>query len=112
MPTKRSLTGNGASGGMQHDEEKIFYDCFMCERRFQFGRYVYDGQYVSAWGVNICNRCRHNNCSGIDPAEHPRTVQLLKYRSAPIKLNANGRLEIPRGGPPQTISGGKTPEGL
>jgi len=100
----------GASRPMKHDDDKIFYDCFMCERRFQFGRYIYDGQYVPAWGVNICHRCRQNNWNGIDPDEHPRTVQLLKYRSVPIKLNAKGRLEIPRGVPPQRISGEKTPE--
>ena len=96
---------------MKHDEEKIFYECFMCERRFQFGRYIYDGHYIPDWDVNICNRCRQNNWTGIDPAEHPRTVQLLKYRSVPIKLNARGRLEIPRGVPPKRNSGEKTLEG-
>jgi hypothetical protein len=101
----------GASPPMKHDEEKIFYECFMCERRFQFGRYIYDGHYIPAWDVNICNRCRQNNWTGIDPAEHPRTVELLKYRSVLIKLNAKGRLEIPRGIPPKRNSGERTAEG-
>jgi hypothetical protein len=74
------------------------------------GRYVYEGQYIPAWGVNICNKCRQDNWNGIDPAEHERTVQLLKYRSVPIKLNAKGRLEIPRGGPPPPISKEGPPE--
>jgi len=62
------------------------------------------------WGVNNCNKCRQDNWNGIDPAEHERTVQLLKYRSVPIKLNAKGRLEIPRGGPPPPISKEGPPE--
>ena len=105
-----SCLASGKSLPMKHDEEQIFYVCFMCERRFQFGRYVYEGQYIPAWGVNICNKCRQDNWNGIDPAEHERTVQLLKYRSVPIKLNAKGRLEIPRGGPPPPISKEGPPE--
>jgi hypothetical protein len=97
---------------MQSEQDGIFYDCFICERRFQFGRYIYDGQYIPAWRVNVCHRCRQTNWNGIDPAEHPETVQLLKYRSVSIKLNAKGRLEIPPGVPPQKTSSKNVPQEL
>jgi hypothetical protein len=94
---------------MQSEQDEILYDCFICERRFQFGRYVYDGQYIPVWRANVCHKCRQKNWNGIDPAEHPEIVQLLKYRSVSIKLNSNGRIEIPPGGPPQKTPSKKVP---
>ena len=85
---------------MVNEKPNLFYECFLCERQFQFGRYVYDGQNISSWGINICNTCRFTNYNGIDPAEYPRLLQLLNKEQVRLKLNRHFLIDIPKGGAP------------
>ena len=97
-PLCHEVAALGLIMGNQH--ANFFYECFLCERQFQFGRYVYDGQNISSWGINICNTCRFTNYNGIDPAEHPRLLQLLNKAQVRLKLNRHGLIDIPKGGTP------------
>ena len=85
---------------MVNEKPNLFYECFLCKRQFQFGRYVYDGQYIPTWRINICNNCRLTNFNGIDPVQHPRLLQLLEKERVPFKLNRNCLIDIPKGGVP------------
>ncbi len=38
---------------MVNEKPNVFYDCFLCERKFQFGQYVYDGQYIPTWHQHL-----------------------------------------------------------
>jgi hypothetical protein len=78
------------------DGDKIFYDCFLCQRPFQFGPHVYNGRHIAAWDVQICESCLRGNWDGIVPAQHPRLIQHLKDKGIPITLSASGWLDIPR----------------
>ena len=88
---------------MVTEKPNLFYECFLCGRQFQFGRYVYEGNYIPTWRVNICNTCRTNNVTGIDPAQHPDLVQLLKKERVRLRLNPNGLIDIPKGGAPPKL---------
>ena len=89
---------------MSGENNKILYECFICERRFQFGRYVYEGNFVAEWGLNVCHACRANSWNGIDLNKYPHVEHILKFRSVPFKLNARGLLAIPAGkAPPGAI---------
>jgi hypothetical protein len=82
----------------------LFYECFLCKRSFQFGRYIYEGNYIAEWGLNVCHKCRADSWNGIDPATYPHAESVLKYRSVPFRLNSKGRIEIPKGCPPQPLA--------
>jgi hypothetical protein len=88
-----------------NDNKPRLYECFLCGRQFQFGQYVYDGQYIPDWRVNICNTCRFSNLNGIDPTEHYRFLQLLSKEQVPLILNRKGLIDIPRGGAPPKEEG-------
>jgi len=75
--------------------EKIFYDCFICRRPFQFGPHIYNGRHISAWSVEICDRCLGANWDGFVLEAHPRLQTHLIEKGVPIKLNAKGWLDIP-----------------
>jgi hypothetical protein len=81
----------------------LFYECFLCKRPFQFGRYVYEGNYIAEWGLNVCHKCRADSWNGIDPAKYPHAESVLKYRSVPFRLNSKGRIDIPTGCSPQPL---------
>ena len=89
---------------MEADSGATLYECFICERRFQFGRYVYDGNFVAEWGLYVCHACRGNNWNGIDLTEYPHVEHILRFRSVPFRLNARGLLTIPKGKAPPTAS--------
>ena len=80
---------------MKIEGDKIFYDCFLCQRPFQFGPHVYDGRHIPSWGVNICASCLKGNWDGIVPQRHPRLMQHLKDQGVTVTLNAKGWLPIP-----------------
>lgn len=84
-----------------NDKPDLFYECFLCGRNFQFGQYVYDGQYIPTWRISICNTCRFSNMNGIEPTQHPRLLQLLNKERVPLRLNRNGLLDLPRGEAPR-----------
>ena len=84
-----------------NDVTKQFYKCFLCEQRFQFGRYVYDGNFVEEWGLHVCHRCRADNLYGIDLTQHPHAEEVLRFRSVPFKRNARGLIDIPKGRSPR-----------
>lgn len=75
-------------------EPKIMYDCFICERAFQFGPHVYDGKPVQAWGgVMICRRCRDSNWDGIVP--RPELTKKFQEKGIAVEYNAKGWIPIP-----------------
>ena len=87
---------------MVNEKPNLFYECFLCKRQFQFGRYVYDGQYIPAWRIIVCNTCRLTNYNGIDPVQHPRLLQLLHKERVRVRLNRHFLIDIPKGvAPPQ-----------
>ena len=94
------------------DKPILFYECFLCERQFQFGRYVYEGQYIPTWRINICNTCRSTNWNGIDPSQHPRLLQLLNKERLRAKLNRNGLIDIPKGGAPPKLQNQRIDDAL
>ena len=87
---------------MAHEAE--FYRCFLCQRSFQFGRYVYEGNYIAEWRLSVCHRCRADSWNGIDPAKYPHIEDVLKFRSVPFTMTPRGWVEIPSGRPPQPLS--------
>lgn len=80
---------------LRMDNQKIYYDCILCERPFQFGPHIYDGRHISAWDVEICQRCIRSNWDGIVTSDHPRLVEHLNKQGVQIKLNPKGWLDIP-----------------
>jgi len=76
--------------------DKILYDCFLCERPFQFGPHLYNGRHIAAWNVQICDNCTKWNWDGLVPERHSRLIEHLRANGIPINLNANGWLDIPR----------------
>jgi hypothetical protein len=76
-------------------EPKIMVDCFLCEREFQFGPHVYDGEPIPAWGINVCRTCRDSNWDGLVPALHPRLIEHLKAQGIEIDLNEKGWINWP-----------------
>lgn len=87
--------------GVTSDERRAFYRCFICERSFQFGGYLYEGNLVCEWGLHVCHRCRQDNMNGIDCARHPHVEHVLKFRSVPFRVNRHGFIEIPTGKSPR-----------
>jgi hypothetical protein len=75
--------------------DKIFYDCFLCDRPFQFGPHVYDGRFVRQWEIEICDSCIRGNWDGIVIEGHPRLEAHLKAKGIPITRNARGWVDIP-----------------
>jgi hypothetical protein len=80
---------------MSANDGKIFYDCFLCKRPFQFGPHVYNGRHVAAWDAQICNACLRGNCDGVVLEQHQDLAEHLKSCGIPITLNAKGWLDIP-----------------
>ena len=75
--------------------ENVFYDCILCEHPFQFGPYEYDGRYIPAWGVQICNDCIWKNMDGIVRQSYPKLVEHLREKKIQTTLNASGCIDIP-----------------
>ena len=75
--------------------DKFFYDCFLCNRPFQFGPHVYDGRPVRQWDILMCNRCLRGNWDGIVLEGHPKLQQHLAAKGLQVRLNASGWLDIP-----------------
>jgi hypothetical protein len=80
-------------------DPKAVYDCFLCQRAFQFGPHVYRGERIPEWDVMVCYSCRRSNSGGIVPAGHPHLVAHLQERGIEVRLNEKGRIEWPRTGP-------------
>lgn len=85
---------------MRMEGEKILYDCFLCQRPFQFGPHIYDGRHIPQWGIQVCRTCVDSNWDGLVPEMHPRLVKYLEEKGIAIRLNKAGWIDIP---PPSTI---------
>jgi hypothetical protein len=75
-------------------EPTIRYQCFVCDRTFQYGPHLYEGRVVQGWDRKmICNRCEDSNWDGIVPSEG----LIGKFRKEGIKeeYNAQGGIIIP-----------------
>lgn len=77
------------------EDGKVFYDCFLCDRPFQFGPSVYAGRHIPIWGVSLCDRCLRTNGDGVVIEGHPKLAQHLKDKRIPIVRNAKGWVDIP-----------------
>ncbi len=80
---------------MPHAEPKFMYDCFLCQRPFQFGRHLYAGRPIRQWDIIACDICLSSNWDGLVPSQHPRLIEHLNARGVPIQLNEQGWLPIP-----------------
>jgi hypothetical protein len=81
------------------DKDAIMYDCFLCERPFQFGPHIYNGEMIPTWGVIVCQSCLRANEDGIVLEDHSRLKALLRDRGIIAELNAKGWLPLPPHGP-------------
>lgn len=70
-------------------------DCFLCGRKFAFGRNAYHGRYVRAWDVMICSGCESGNWDGVVIHAHPQLVERIKALGMPVTPNARGHIDIP-----------------
>jgi len=77
-------------------ESDIRYDCFLCGRPFRFGPHRYDGEYVRAWDIMICDICLNKNRDGIVPMTYPHLHEHLRSRGIATEVNVKGWIEIPR----------------
>ena len=85
---KLRQTGSG-------DDAKFYYDCFLCNRPFQFGPHIYDGRHIAAWNMEVCRRCYDSNWDGIVIEGRPKLVEHLKNIGVEIKRNAKGWVDLP-----------------
>ena len=81
------------------DKNAVMYDCFLCERPFQFGPHIYNGEWLPAWGVIFCSGCLRGNHDGVVLEGHPRLVAHPRERNIKIVLNKKGWLDLPLHGP-------------
>jgi hypothetical protein len=75
--------------------EKIFYDCILCQKPFQFGPHVYNGRHIAEWDTQICDSCVKWNWDGVVPERHPRLMEHLREKGISVHLNARGWLDVP-----------------
>jgi hypothetical protein len=80
---------------MRIENHKIFYDCLLCSKPFQFGPSVYKGRHIPQWDAQLCDTCLRSNWDGIVLEAHPRLRQHLSEKGVEIRLNASGWLDIP-----------------
>jgi len=71
-------------------------ECFLCQRQIKFGRGVYKGRIVQAWGITICQTCESGNHDGIFPRSHPRLLDHMKSNGIEIRRNKKGLIDIPQ----------------
>ena len=71
------------------------YNCFLCNRPFQFGPNAFEGRHIGSWGIQICEKCIRANWDGIMLQEHPQLITHLDAKGIPFKLNPMGFLDIP-----------------
>lgn len=73
------------------------FECFLCEKGFQFGQHRFKGRAVPVWEIGVCDGCFSANHDGIVPDQHPRLIQRLRERGIPLTKNARGWLAWPPG---------------
>jgi hypothetical protein len=79
------------------DGRDIMYPCFVCGQSFHFGPHVYDGRAVQGWNcAAICKVCESSNQNGLMPDQWPDLIGNLQRQGVRVKLNARGRIDIPK----------------
>ena len=77
------------------DGGPIYYDCFLCERPFQFGPHLYRGRLVRAWDIMVCDSCVRGNWDGVVPSMRPHLVPYLESKGVEGLFNEKGWINIP-----------------
>ena len=74
----------------------FMFDCQMCGREFQFGHHIYDGKFIPAYQLHVCQTCFEGNWDGWAPHHESRLIARLKAKGIEVpKRNREGYL--PRG---------------
>lgn len=70
-------------------------ECFLCKRRFQFGRGVYEGRNIRDWSIIVCNICYDGNWDGIVPNSYPHLSEHLAQHEIEVRRNEKGWIPWP-----------------
>jgi len=65
-------------------EDKIMYQCFFCNSKYQMGPHLYDGKYISRYKIGVCMNCYRGNWDGWAPHYETKLIAHLHDKGLPI----------------------------
>jgi hypothetical protein len=70
----------------QNPQDRLMFDCDVCDRPYQHGRHVYEGKPLSAaYGHSfVCPICYEGNHDGWHPSLEPAVLALLERKGLPV----------------------------
>ena len=75
-------------------EHEHLETCFLCQGS-QFGPHAYNGRWIRAWNIVVCNGCLDGNYDGIVPGTYPHLLDYLKARGIEPQYNDQGWIRWP-----------------
>lgn len=75
--------------------QQYIVQCILCKSGLPYGGHRYEGRYVCAWQVSICNGCEQANADGIVPGSHADLLGQLEKLGVDVRLNERGWIDIP-----------------
>jgi hypothetical protein len=74
----------------------IMETCFFCNKDFQHGNHIYDGEFIRSYDVIACKKCWDGNWDGWVGRNAERLIEHLKSKNIPVP-ERNEKGWIPRG---------------
>lgn len=69
---------------MACENKKFMQPCHTCGLAYQFGPGRYEGVWLEAYGIRVCDGCELGNQDGWHPSFEPRLNAILKDDGLPL----------------------------
>ena len=68
---------------MAFEHIKFMEICPVCGDQYQYGPHRYEGAWLEAYGIQVCDTCKNGNFDGWAPHLEPRLLKVLKAKGLP-----------------------------